>query len=110
MNFVLAALIFGVVLATIGRPVWPPVVGRVTDGSPAAAAGLLTDDVVTRVDGRPIGYWEDLDRAVAGADGRALVLTGRRGGGEGPVPRTPRGTRRRHPRFPGPQGPRARRA
>ena len=32
MNFVLAALIFGVVLATVGRPVWPPVVGRVAEG------------------------------------------------------------------------------
>ena len=29
MNFVLAAVIASVVLATAGRPVWPPVVGRV---------------------------------------------------------------------------------
>ena len=99
MNFVLAALIFGVVLATIGRPVWPPVVGRVTDGSPAAAAGLLTDDVVTRVDGRPIGYWEDLDRAVAGSDGRTLVLTVRRGGAERTFSVTPRRTTVRDPIF-----------
>src|SRR3989441_9283629 len=103
MNFVLAALIFGVVLATIGRPVWPPVVGRVTDGSPAAAAGLLTDDVVTRVDGRPIGYLEDLDRAGAGSDGRTLVLTVRRGGGPRPVRRAPARTTRRGPIFRGPQ-------
>src|SRR3989442_4948481 len=103
MNFVLAALIFGVVLATIGRPVWPPVVGRVTDGSPAAAAGLLTDDVVTRVDGRPIGYWEDLDRAVAGSDGRTLVLTVRRGGGAGTVSPKPPRTSRRDAVLPGPQ-------
>jgi len=56
MNFVLAALIFSVVLATVGRPVWPPVVGRVAEGSPAAAAGLMTGDVVTRVDGRPVPH------------------------------------------------------
>src|SRR5215831_10490641 len=35
MNFVLAAVIFMAVLATVGRPVWPPVIGRVTPQSPA---------------------------------------------------------------------------
>src|ERR671931_1319398 len=80
MNFVLAELIFTVVLATVGRPVWPPVIGRVADASPAALAGLMTDDIVTRVDGRPLTHWEDLDRAVAGSDGRTLTLTVRRGG------------------------------
>src|SRR3989441_4570434 len=99
MNFVLAALIFGVVLATIGRPVWPPVVGRVTDGSPAAVAGLMTDDLVTRVDGRPVTYWEDVDRAVAGSAGRPLVLTVRRGGAEQTFSVTPRRTTVRDPIF-----------
>jgi regulator of sigma E protease len=44
MNLVLAAVIFAVVLATLGRPVWPPVVGRVTEGSrpppPACAPAM----------------------------------------------------------------------
>jgi len=65
MNFVLASVIFAVILATVGRPVWPAVVGRVADDGPAAAAGLQPGDVVTAVDGRPIAYWEDLDRAIA---------------------------------------------
>src|SRR2546421_2127245 len=99
MNFVLAALIFTVVLATVGRPVWPPVVGRVADASPAAAAGLMTDDVVTRVDGRPIAHWEDLERAVAGSDGRPLTLTVRRGGAELTFSVTPRRTTVRDPIF-----------
>src|SRR5205807_3789723 len=46
MNFVLAVAIFAVVFATFGRPVWPAVVGRVLDGSPAAAAGMKTGDAV----------------------------------------------------------------
>jgi len=99
MNFVLAALIFGVVLATVGRPVWPPVVGRVADGSPAAAAGLMTGDVVTRVDGRAITHWEDLDRAVAASHGRALELTVVRGSTELTVRVTPRRTIVRDPIF-----------
>jgi hypothetical protein len=40
MNLVLAAVIFAVVLGTLGRPVWPAAVGRVTEGGPAATAGL----------------------------------------------------------------------
>jgi regulator of sigma E protease len=79
MNFVLAAVIFAAVLATVGRPVWPAAVGKVTQGSPAAAAGLRTGDVVTAVDGRPVSYWEDLERAVAESDGRPLTLQVRRG-------------------------------
>src|SRR5206468_1934414 len=98
MNFVLAALIFGVVLATVGRPVGPPVVGRVAEGGPAAA-GLMTGDVVTRVDGRAITHWEDLDRAVAASHGRALELTVARGSTELTVRVTPRRTIVRDPIF-----------
>jgi regulator of sigma E protease len=82
MNLVLAAVIFAVVLATLGRPVWPAVVGRVTESSPAAAAGLQTGDVVVAVDGRPIAYWEDLDRAVTSSGSRPLELRVRRDSAE----------------------------
>src|SRR5207245_2580703 len=40
MNFVLAAVIFMLVFATVARPVWPPVIGRVAEGTPAGGAGL----------------------------------------------------------------------
>ena len=78
MNFVLAAIIVAAVLATAGRPVWPPAVGRVAENSPAAAAGLRSGDVVTAIGGRPIRYWEDVDRAVAASEGRPLQLTVKR--------------------------------
>jgi len=90
MNLVLAAVIFAIVLATLGRPVWPAVVGRVTEGTPAAAAGLRTGDVVVAVNGRPIAYWEELDRALAKSDGRPLELRVRRDGTEQVVTATPR--------------------
>jgi regulator of sigma E protease len=79
MNFVLAALIVAVVLATAGRPVWPPAVGRVTESGPAEAAGLRSGDVITAINGRPASYWEDVDRAVAASEGRPLQLTVKRG-------------------------------
>lgn len=75
MNFVLAAVIFMGVLATTGRPVWPAIIGRVAEGGPAAAAGLRTGDRVVAVDGQPAAYWEDLERALASANGRPLSLT-----------------------------------
>ena len=79
MNFVLAAVIVAVVLATAGRPVWPAVVGRVVEGSPAATAGLRSGDTVSAVNGRPVKYWEDVDRAVAASDGKPLELAIKRG-------------------------------
>src|SRR5688572_22803666 len=90
MNLVLAAIIFAIVLATLGRPVWPPVVGRVAEGTPAAAAGLQTGEAVVAVNGKSIAYWEDLDRAVAGSEGRPLELRVRRGTEERTVSVTPR--------------------
>jgi regulator of sigma E protease len=90
MNFVLAMLIFTVVFATFGRPVWPAAVGRVAEGSPAAAAGLKTGDVVEDVNGRPVKYWEDLERTLADSGGRPITMRVKRGAGEETVTVTPR--------------------
>jgi regulator of sigma E protease len=79
MNFVLAAVIVAIVLATVGRPVWPAVAGRVAENAPAATAGLRSGDVVLAVDGKPVKYWEDVDRAVAASEGKPLQLTVKRG-------------------------------
>jgi regulator of sigma E protease len=78
MNFVLAAVIFILVLGTVGRPVWSPVVGRVSEGGPAAEAGLKTGDVIEAIGGRAVAYWEDVERAISGSGGRPLVLKLRR--------------------------------
>jgi regulator of sigma E protease len=99
MNFVLAAAIFAAVFATAGRPVWPAVVGRVAEGGPGAAAGLRSGDVITAVDGRPVGHWEELERAVAAAGGRPLTLHLRREGVEQTVRLTPRLATVRDPIF-----------
>jgi regulator of sigma E protease len=99
MNFVLAAVIFMIVLATVGRPVWPPVIGRVAPESPAAAAGLQTGDAVVSVDGRRVAHWEDLERAIASSAGRPLRLTVTRGSVTREVVATPRLTEARDPVF-----------
>lgn len=99
MNFALAAAIFALVFATVGRPVWPAVVGRVAENGPAQAAGLRSGDVITAVEGRPVAHWEDLERAVAGSGGRPLTLHVRRDGDERRLTVTPRLTTVRDPVF-----------
>src|SRR5712664_1294523 len=67
MNFVLAAVIAGLMFMLVGRPVAPALVGRVTDGSPAAQA----------------------------ARGRALQVTAQGPAGERTVALTPAQTKRK---------------
>jgi regulator of sigma E protease len=90
MNFVLAAVIFTAIFATVGVPVFPTTVGRVLPDSPAAQAGLQPGDEVVAVDGRPIRHWGQLDEQVAHSDGRPLTLTVARGGVRRDVTVTPR--------------------
>ncbi len=92
MNFVLAAFIVAVVLMTMGRPVWPPAVGRVVEESPAASAGLRSGDVITAIDGKRIAYWEDVDRAVAASNGHPLEVAVKRGDTVQSIAVTPRQT------------------
>jgi regulator of sigma E protease len=99
MNFVLAAVIFAAVLATVGRPVWPPVIGRVAEGSPAAAVGVQTGDRVVSVDGRRVRYWEDLERAVSASNGRPLTITVEHDGATRTVTIAPRATTVTDPIF-----------
>lgn len=80
MNLVLAAVIAAIVLGAVGRPVWPAIVGKVDERGPAAAAGLTSGDVVTAVDGHPIRWWDELERAVTAAEGRPVQITVRRDG------------------------------
>ena len=90
MNFVLAVVIFTIVFATLGRPVAPAVVGRVNDGSPAAAAGVKTGDTITDANGRRIAYWEDLDTLLADSQGRPIAMRVKRGNADESVTVTPR--------------------
>lgn len=99
MNLVLAAVIFTIVLATVGRPVWPAMFGRVIENGPAATAGLQTGDVVTAANGARVGNWEDLDHVVAASGGRPMQLRIARGDAEMDVTITPRQATFRDPIF-----------
>ena len=62
--------------------VGPPVVGEITKGSAAEAAGVAVNDRLLSLDGKPIGKWEDLVATVQAnsAAGKVLVLNVERAG------------------------------
>jgi regulator of sigma E protease len=95
MNFVLAVVIAALVFMLVGRQVAPAEVGRITDGGPAAQAGLKTGERIVAVDGRPVQYWEDLAHAVQAAAGRSLQVAVRGPAGERTVALTPASAKRK---------------
>ena len=74
-NFVLAAVLFAVLFATAGKPVALPIVAEVVAGSPAAVAGLRTDDEIKSIDGAPTATFLDVQRIVSTHPGAKLTLT-----------------------------------
>jgi len=89
MNFVLAIILASLAFMVWGRPVVPSVVGRVTEGSAAAQAGLKPGDKIVAVDGRPVQYWDEVQTVVQDGRGRKLLLTVTGPGGERKVEVTP---------------------
>ncbi len=52
----------------------PPVVGMVLPGSPAEKVGLQPGDTIVRVNGKEVGYWANLQRAVEDKAGQSISL------------------------------------
>lgn len=78
MNIVLAIFVLAGVLSN-GADVAlsdssVPVVGVVTEGSPAAAAGMRVGDRIVSVDGRAVPTWETLTMEVLPRAGRELAI------------------------------------
>ena len=61
------------------RTLLPPTIGAVLPDLPAASAGLLPGDRVETVDGRPVRYWEELERTISNSPGKTLRFAIRRG-------------------------------
>jgi regulator of sigma E protease len=79
-NFVLAIVIFALMLFASGRSVVAPRVDFVAPDGPAAVAGFLPGDVIVAVDGRAVEGFADIDRYVALSPGRPLAFTVERDG------------------------------
>lgn len=60
--------------SSLRRPPDPARVGAVVTGMPAYKAGLKEGDLILAVDGRPVGTWEELPRALRGKVDREVRL------------------------------------
>lgn len=87
-NFLLAAVLFAGLYATLGRPVAPEnpdppaLIGEVVPGSAADRAGLKAGDRILAIDGAAIGRFSELQRTISAAPGRTVSLRVRRGEAE----------------------------
>ncbi len=63
-NFVLASLIFALMIGTFGRPNVEIGVYSVDEGAPAAIAGMEPGDIVVSADGKPVNMASDIQLAV----------------------------------------------
>ncbi len=79
-NFLLALVIFTVMFLTYGRLIIPPVIGTVTPGSAAAAAGFKPGDRIRDIDGRAIDSYDDMRAVVTLSAGQELRFDIERGG------------------------------
>jgi len=89
MNFVLASLLFSVLLmfvgtsrmdtSVLGEILTECPVGNVVKTCPASAAGLQPGDEVLTIGGKPVGDWEGLQKAVQESGGKPVTFVVRRG-------------------------------
>lgn len=77
-NLIFAAMIFtGMFL--YGVPLLLPEVGKVMEGTPAEAVGLVSGDRIVMIDGNVITEWTQMTSAIHGSAGKELRITIRRG-------------------------------
>jgi regulator of sigma E protease len=87
-NFLLAAVLFAGLYATLGKPVAPErtdppaVIGDVVANSAAAKAGLKAGDRILSIEGKPIERFSELQATISAAPGQTLALRVLRGNSE----------------------------
>jgi regulator of sigma E protease len=89
MNFIFAILAFALVFLIAGQRFLAPSVGQVERGSAAERAGLRGGDSIIEINGRAIGTFDELQKAVQSSPGQTLHLRIRRGGETLPLQATP---------------------
>ncbi len=88
-NFLLAILIFASTVYVFGKQVLIPRIDQVVVGSAAERGGLLAGDLVLSIDGRPIGSFSDMQRAISVRPNETLSVVVERAGATVTLPVTP---------------------
>lgn len=73
-NFILAALIFVGLSLYNGVPQNKPIIGSVTENSPAAVAGLKSGDIIKDIDNVPVSEWTEIGPAIVKSEGREISV------------------------------------
>ncbi len=77
-NLFFAWFIF-IVLYMVGVPAATTKIGEVVKEKPAARAGLMANDVVTAINGKPVNRWDELAKTIAEGKGQPVELQVKRG-------------------------------
>lgn len=96
-NYLFAFVIFTALYAISGKPVIPPIVGKVFAESPAAQAGIVPGDTIVRVDGAEIESFYDIQYVVQSSLGKMLTIDLARNGAPVRVEVTPGTVRDKDP-------------
>lgn len=67
-NFILAFLLFFVVISFTGKPQNSNIIGNVTQAMPAEVAGLAKGDTITKINDQTINDWHDLSAVIRSLD------------------------------------------
>lgn len=89
-NFALAVAIFWMLFATLGLTAAAPIIGEVSKGSAAEAAGFQSGDEIISVDGRNVETFDDIAQTVILSSNETLTFVIRRDGREITLRATPR--------------------
>ncbi len=84
--FVMLTALFTVGMQVATRD---PIVGQVVDGTPAAAAGLMADDRIVSIDGKPIDSWMTMTQEIKAHAGKPMSLVVNRNGSDLTIKATP---------------------
>jgi regulator of sigma E protease len=88
-NFLLAAVLFGLIYATVGIPRTTTAVGTVVESSAAERAGILPGDVIVALDGQSMSRFEQVQRHIQPRAGQSVEITVIRDGRERTLQATP---------------------
>ena len=77
-NLIFAWLAF-IILCMVGVPAVTTKIGEVLKDKPAAAAGILKNDIITKINEKPVTHWDDITVLITGSKGNPLNIVVKRG-------------------------------
>jgi len=75
-NFIFAFILY-ISIAVIGVPKLLPIVGGVSDNSPAFSIGLQKNDKIINIDNKTVKYWEDIGKTINSSNGDIPIVVER---------------------------------